>query len=423
MNAFKPRLLRPVSDPFGNYLRVGRNDHTTMLAVIAEGKDSMVGGLVFNPVFDERHAGLFDAASQAGIETVLDPKSFELSTDDDAARASSAALPWAGDAPHRSQDFGEAKTSEMASLLSERISKRGFDATLAPSHFIEQTTSPWLSVDAALTRRLRKELDESGKRDVRIYYPLMVHSTLLRNPASRIALISALSVLPIDGLWLRVHPFGTSSSGPIALKQYIEACRDFQTLGIPIVAERTGTVGVGLLAFGAVGGIESGITFGEGFDAKSQMRPRQGVPFAPAPRVYVADLGAFVSRVDARTLFENRQMRSLLSCRVPDCCRRGSVDTEADPRRHFVLRRASELVTYGRPPEPLRASTYLEEFLRPATDYALRASKVLPSLVRNRKQLENWRLTLGALQKSGLPPSNALVPRGERLVPRQQMGA
>ena len=87
-------------------------------------------------------------------------------------------------------------------------------------------------------------------------------------------MLEALKTIEIDAVWLRIHPFGTTAAGPIALRGYIEACRDLHRVGVPLVAERSGTIGVALMAFGAVGGIESGITLGERFDARTLAAPR-----------------------------------------------------------------------------------------------------------------------------------------------------
>lgn len=72
--------------------------------------------------------------------------------------------------------------------------------------------------------------------------------------------------------------------------------RALHVLGVPLVAEHSGTVGVALLAFGAVGGIESGITIAEGVNLDGYLKlPKPDVkPFAPAPRVYLHEIGAFL---------------------------------------------------------------------------------------------------------------------------------
>jgi hypothetical protein len=56
----------------------------------------------------------------------------------------------------------------------------------------------------------------------------------------------------------------------------------------------SGTVGVALLAFRAVGGIESGITYGERYDVNPLIKPpTNNDPFSPSPRVYIERLGTF----------------------------------------------------------------------------------------------------------------------------------
>ncbi len=131
--------------------------------------------------------------------------------------------------------------------------------------------------------------------------------------------------------------------------------------------------------------------------------------------MYLPQLGAFVTRGQAGELFEHRQMKTTFGCRDAGCCRRGALDMTADPRRHFIIRRTSEVNFYSRPPEPVRAGLYLEEFLRPATDLALRAARVQPALEVTRRRLEAWRHTLGAMHQAGPPQTFAVVPEGRRL--------
>ena len=42
----------------------------------------------------------------------------------------------------------------------------------------------------------------------------------------------------------------------------------------------------------------------------------------------------------------------------------------ADPRRHFLVQRGAEVTKLTRTPEELRATLYMDEFLRPASDAA-----------------------------------------------------
>lgn len=85
-----------------------------------------------------------------------------------------------------------------------------------------------------------------------------------------------------------------------------------------------------------------------------------------------------------------------------------------DPRRHFVLRRIGEVDRVGSAPAEQRPGVYLEDFLRPATDLALRASRVLHELVPAQQRLESWRFTLGAIERTGIP-SFSLPALGQRI--------
>lgn len=422
MRSEKPRLLRPVGPPLGLYFRPGRNDHTPLTALMAESRANLTG-LVLDPCLKDRHEDLRIEAAQHQLETVLDPRTVELSTLGGITRSGVPSLPWAGDTLPHTPDMLDGRGGDLlVEKIVAAVADGKYSAVLAPTHYlVAGATGPWAAVDARLTRKLRALLDASGLRAVCIYYPLATSTKVFRHAAERARLRAALASLPVDAVWLRIHPFGTTNSGPLALRRYIEGCRDFHALNVPLVAEHTGTVGVAVLAVGAVGGIESGITYGERYDVNPLIKPpTNNDPFSPAPRVYVERLGTFLSRDQANDLFSNRQMKSLLACKVATCCARGASDMSADPRRHFILRRTAEVTTYSHPPEPVRAGIYLEDFLRPATDLALRATRVAPDLDSTRKRLEGWRQTLGAMHQQGTPSSFALPPEGQRVQPRRR---
>lgn len=82
--------------------------------------------------------------------------------------------------------------------------------------------------------------------------------------------------------------------------------------------------------------------------------------------------------------------------------RGGVADMLKHPRRHFVLRRVAEVDMIGATSPEHRPGVYLEDFLRPATDIALRTARVLPDLVQAQERLESWRFTLGAVQRAGV---------------------
>jgi hypothetical protein len=421
--ATKPRLLRAVNPPLGSYIRVGRN-YKPLQSLLAEDRAGF-SGLIFE-AWDHAHQGDLRRTATGRVETVLDTLAFELSTARGPLDPRLTNLPWAGDVlPHTPALLLGPQGRRMAEAIADEVSERRYSGVLAPAHFLRRVDEAWLEVDLQLARGLRAALDQRQLHDVTIYFPLALHSSVFANGAARARILDRLATAPIDALWLRIHPFGAVDAGPMALRRYVEGARDLQRLGLPVVGERTGTVGVALLAFGAVGGIESGVTFGERFNVNALFKPPNpnDKPFAPAPRVYLAAIGTFVSREQANALLAQPGMRRLLGCRDTACCARGPADTDRDPRRHFLLQRQREVSEISRRPEPVRPSQYLEEFLRPATDFAMRAAKVDPRLERTRTRLEAWRLTLGALNQAGPPSAVSLAPEGKRTIPQLRKSA
>jgi hypothetical protein len=277
------------------------------------------------------------------------------------------------------------------------------------------SSDAWLAIDRELVLHLRRALDTRGRASTPIYYPLTLRSQVFCDDDERASLMRHLADLPVDAVWLRIHPFGTTSSGPLALRRYMTACRHLHALGIPLVAAHTGTVGIPLLAFGAAGGVESGLTLGERFTLDRYLRRSDGKGFAPAPRVYLDAVGAYLSREQAKAFFEKRGMRAAHGCKDSRCCPRGLNDMINDPRRHFVVQRSAEITKLSKTPRELRAGIYMEEFLRPASDAAVRAAKAEPALESARKRLDGWRGTLGAILADSPPVSFSPPAAGRRV--------
>ena len=412
------RLLRPVGEPLGLYLRPGRNDHVVLGQALVGGQGNL-SGFVFDPCLEKRHKELRETVVDRKLEAVLDPRSVELSTEGGLSRKGMAGLPWSlGGLEPQSPRQLEKQGDRFIEKLAAHVIDRGYSAVLAPAHYRANARDDWGAVDCALTWALRTALDEAGAGEVPIYYPLISNGPSLGSWDERRRFKDQIGNLPIDAVWLRVHPFGSATAGPIALRRYIDAGRDFQSLNVPLVAERVGTAGLALMAFGAVGGIEGGITLGERFsyqDLKKKPKDGDGPVWSAQARVYVSELGAFLSRKQAAEFFEIRGMKAKFTCRDTGCCRRGAADMTKDPRPHFVRRRPEEVEAMSRLPEELRAPIYLDEFLRPATDLALAAAKAYPPLEKTRVRLDRWRTTLGALHHDRPAESFAIAPRGQRL--------
>ena len=270
-----PRLLRPVEASLALYLRPGRNDHVVLTQALTEGLRGL-SGIVFNPARLKIQRDLRGEARRRSVETVLDTLMMELASPTGGSRGELASLGWASAGQKQSDELRVPAGKEAAQAIAEIVIANSFSAALAPTHYLTSAQDAWILVNSFLTETLRDYLDAMGGTEIPVYYPMALPSSAFRDSSQRKQIIRVLKDLPIDSAWLRLHPFGTTASGPIALRGYIEACQELHQLRIPLVAEKTGTVGIALLAFGAVGGIESGITTGERFDAGTLMRTPKG---------------------------------------------------------------------------------------------------------------------------------------------------
>ena len=266
------RLIQPAKPRLGLYLRPGRNDHTTFLQLLAE--DRAVSGLVLDARHLKRHQGMRDALIDNGIHSVLDPDFMELSTPGGAVLAGLADLPWSGFGEDRPSELQGARRTALAESIAAVVEEGEFSAALAPTHYLESAADPYFGSDRAVAASLRAALDRRGLTECCVFYPLAMPAGILRSPVQRAIVADGLRSLEVDAIWLRLHPFGTANSGSIALRRYLDGAWDLQRIGKPLVGEHTGTVGLALMAFGAVGGIESGITFGERFDVSALVKPR-----------------------------------------------------------------------------------------------------------------------------------------------------
>lgn len=408
------RLIPTPGPGIGHYLSVGRSDHRRVLEVIAEGRLS-VSGLVIDATLVRRHTQLLQEADVAGIPRILNPRSFDMTSEQGLARAGMADLPWAVGVPHTPQGFSHREIGAYTKRVAQFAVDLGFDGVLAPTHYLDDIPSPWLDVDRRLTQALRQDLDALRADEVAIYYPLGLSAALLRDPAKRAALVARLRGLDIvDAIWLRVHPFAASTVGPIVLRGYVEACRELHSLGLPLVAEHTGSAGLALAAFGAVGGFESGITRSERFDANDARRLATDAWSLP-PRVLLDEIEMYLRRQQLNELSTKRHSRALLACRDVTCCPRGFDDMLRNPIRHFLLQRQRRVSDLAAVPDHLRAKYYVEERLRPAVDRALEASRIDTIFTRQHERLDARRRALEALLPVTTSASRGAAATGGRI--------
>ena len=223
-----------------------------MLALLAEGREDL-SGIVFDPCLEGRQAELLTEAREHHIEAVLDPRTIELATPGGVAQGRVTELPWAGQQlPHTTELLSGVAGEQLVEALADYVIRHKFSAVLAPTHYVRSATDSWLEVDTALCGACATS---STLRDW-----ARCRSTIrLRCPQRCCATRASAPRSPPPSARCRSTRCGcactrsASASGPLALRRYIEGCRALHALGLPLVAGRTGTVGVALLAFGAVG--------------------------------------------------------------------------------------------------------------------------------------------------------------------------
>lgn len=254
---------------------------------------------------------------------------------------------------------------------------------------------------------------------ISIIYTLAIPYSIFRNAVQRRSLVEALRGVPASAIWLQIDRFGSSST-PTAACTYINAAADVHELGIPVVGDHAGgLVGLGLLAFGAVGGIAHGVTMHERFETSRWRRERQpGSGWSMPKRVYVRELNPMLKPDEARLLLESAaRARSLFGCRDRHCCPRGVKDMLEDPARHFLYQRIRDVAELARIPESLRAQTFLERHLRPTTDHALAAANINWSNEAMANKIRDQRKRLDVLRVAFSHQWEATPPRSFSSVP------
>lgn len=385
------RHLRRTSHPLASYLRVGHRDGRLISDLLDTGLPAGAGVIV-DPAAEERTSELRHIARMHAREIILDTRSVELATLGGWNSTTASRLDWAPkSAPHTANSLTGDEGQRLVRGIVEAAITQGATAVLSPTHFLDSDFA-WIAVDAELTSSLRTQLDDAGATATAIYYPLVASAKWLRRDGMLTQTMQFLQGLiadeSVDAVFLRIHGFGTRQAGPRNLRAYVRLARQLHDLGVPLVAERTGTVGVALAAFGAVGGVESSVTHGESCDIRRLMRPSTGRPFVPPPRVYLTDALAMVSRSEAESLLARRGFAGL---RCQDlCCHRDRDGMVSDPRRHFVVTRSRELLRMSNVPAPDRGDHYVRSVLLPAVNQSARLARVDETYGRHRDRLLAW---------------------------------
>jgi hypothetical protein len=412
----RPRALRTEPERLGLYVRAGRNDHVALLDLLATGEEG-VFGLVIDAQHADRHRELITEARRRELDVIFDPKTLQMGFPG-ALTEGLSALPWGLERHHNVTDFDGSAGQERAVQIVEAAATKGATQLLGPTHLLNSANDPWLRRDIAMMNRTADQIVRSGA-ELDLIYPLAVPMTLLRNAGERRAIIAALADAPCTAIWLKVENFGDDATGE-KVAAYVEACRDFHARGIPLVGDQVGGLpALGVLTFGAVGGIAHGVTMQQGFRASGWRRPSvQGSGFGPSWRVYVPQLDLLLKATAARSLFDaSPKIRAMCGCRDTHCCPHGVRDMLGHPARHAIYQRAREVEGLSGVPQSIRAAHYLNQKVRKVSDdvaqiaaFPVGDDVLAKSLQGKQRAMSRYRQTVAHLVENGEAASVAIPP-------------
>lgn len=396
------RLVRPAPDPLGLYIRAGRLDHKEVQTFITSGAGG-ISGVVFEAKRLQHQKELLELVLSRGLDAVLDPQTQAMATPGGYSR-SIGKLPWANPTRHQTiDDFSNALSKRaMAEKIAQFAVEFKFTQVLAPTHLVGGVDDSWLDTDIETTKFLRAALNSRGGNHIQINFSLTIKYEKFRSADELNRILSKITNLPIDSLWLNIDGCGAHMT-PAAVKRYGDAAVQCQFLGIPIVADHMGgIVGLSLLAFGVVGGISHGVTFAERFSTAHWKKVSDKPGFSQKLRTYISNLDLFLEKIEAEKFFESAgKARSTYGCRNTNCCARGVHDMINSPGRHFLYDRTQAVAGLSQIPSTLRPMIFMEQHLRRASDEALIAPQLPLSdslrikLEKQSKRLNDLRVALG----------------------------
>ena len=176
---------------------------------------------------------------------------------------------------------------------------------------------------------------------------------------------------------------------------------------------------MGLLAFGAVGGISHGVTMLEGFKPASWRRPSNSDQGGGLPiRVYIPNLDLLLKPADAAAFLRtNSRVHSQFGCHDTHCCPKGVPDMLQHPFRHFVSQRSGQVQEMSATPATVRVQTYLDNQVRFVSDnvaaaagFELLSETLRKGLTQKQKRMSRFRLAIANLAEANPIGEPALVP-------------
>jgi hypothetical protein len=412
----RPLKTRPKGKALGLFIRVGRNDHLEMLELLAAGERGIFG-FVIDAHNVGRHRDLIVEAKKRNFDVILDPKFQQLALPGSHTEKL-AELPWGRDRHHVLADFDSTNAKNIAGRLVEFALENGFTEILGPSHLLTGPNDPWLRRDIQAMAETAREIAACGQQ-LDLIYSLAVPIDVLRNRSERQALAASVADAPCNAVWLKIENFGDDASGE-KTAAYVEICRDFHQLGLPIVSDHAGGLpGMAALAFGAVGGIAHGVTMNQSFKASSWRKPtndRSGG--GQTWRVYIPQLDLLMKPADANSFLNTSpRLRSKCGCRDTHCCPHGVRDMIERPARHALYQRAREVQSLSNLIPSVRVAHFIEERARRVSD-DVAAVAALPGiqdsirdkLLKKQARMGRFRQAMVHLAEAAPPETRAEAP-------------
>jgi hypothetical protein len=173
--------LHPDRPRLGQFIRVGQTGHRQLEALLESGR-LPVDRVVLAASAVGRQIELASSLRRRRVELVLDTDVAELSV---VGRFEGAVgqAPWAQSRPLQTRDFDNPR---IASEIARFAVQYGFQAVLAPTHFLGHGGDSWLQVDGDACQQLRIALDTEGGRGIAIDYEIIMPYQSLRDDAYRL---------------------------------------------------------------------------------------------------------------------------------------------------------------------------------------------------------------------------------------------
>ncbi len=193
-------------------VRVGFFDHRQAEHLWSANKLS-ARRFVFEAANVERQEGFLRTLRDADVELVLDTNIAEFSVRGRYSGAVKAA-PWAAEGRMLDADDVVAGTNRSVIEPIARFTvAKGFRFVMAPTHYLGDESTDWLTIDLKAAETLRVALDREGGQHIALDYPLILSSRQLRDPSFRARAVAGLADLPRGHVWLRIGGFGADATG------------------------------------------------------------------------------------------------------------------------------------------------------------------------------------------------------------------